>query len=145
MTESRLSAAVHDRLDGLLDPVDERLAAQYPGNRDEIQPVHTIYVSAADATVDTPRLWGEQAIALLDSHAHVFADLDTENALAAVRVQLGRKPVQDFRIDFEDGYGRRSDEEEDAAATSAGRTLAALSADPAGPNWGGIRFKGLPA
>ncbi|GAA3200281.1 hypothetical protein GCM10020255_104560 [Rhodococcus baikonurensis] len=53
MTESRLSAAVHDRLDGLLDPVDERLAAQYPGNRDEIQPVHTIYVSAADATVDT--------------------------------------------------------------------------------------------
>ncbi len=58
MTESRLSAAVHDRLDGLLDPVDERLAAQYPGNRDEIQPVHTIYVSAADATVDTPRLWG---------------------------------------------------------------------------------------
>ncbi|MDF2469248.1 MAG: hypothetical protein K0Q61_1620, partial [Rhodococcus erythropolis] len=24
MTESRLSAAVHDRLDGLLDPVDER-------------------------------------------------------------------------------------------------------------------------
>ncbi|MEI4742725.1 DUF6986 family protein [Rhodococcus erythropolis] len=145
MTESRLSAAVHDRLDGLLDPVDERLAAQYPGNRDEIQPVHTIYVSAADATVDTPRLWGEQAIALLDSHAHVFADLDTENALADVRVQLGRKPVQDFRIDFEDGYGRRSDEEEDAAATSAGRTLAALSADPAGPNWGGIRFKGLPA
>ncbi|MER2220660.1 MAG: aldolase/citrate lyase family protein, partial [Rhodococcus sp. (in: high G+C Gram-positive bacteria)] len=145
MTESRLSAAVHDRLDGLLDPVDERLAAQYPGNRDEIQPVHTIYVSAADATVDTPRLWGEQAIALLDSHAHVFADLDTENALADVRVQLGRKPVQDFRIDFEDGYGRRSDEEEDAAATSAGRTLAALSTDSAGPSWGGIRFKGLPA
>ena len=34
---------------------------------------------------------------------------------------------------------------EDAAARNAGRTLAAISADPNGPSWCGIRFKGMPA
>lgn len=145
MAEHRLPATVHDRLAQLLDPVDARLESQYPGNRDEIQPVHTVYVSAADASVDTPRLWGEQAVQLLDAHAHVIAGLDTENALGDVRVLLGRNPVQDLRIDFEDGYGRREDQEEDAAARNAGRTLAAISQDLRGPSWCGIRFKGLPA
>ncbi|TSD45665.1 aldolase [Rhodococcus sp. KBS0724] len=145
MTEAHLPATVHDRLAQLLDPVDSRLESQYPGTRDEIQPVHTVYVSAADAGVDTPRLWGEQAIELLDAHVDVFADLDTENALDDVRVLLGDKPVQDLRIDFEDGYGRREDQEEDAAARNAGRTLAAIGQDPHGPSWCGIRFKGMPA
>ncbi|MDI9914980.1 aldolase/citrate lyase family protein [Rhodococcus sp. IEGM 1379] len=145
MAEHRLSATVHDRLAQLLDPIDARLDRQYPGNRDEIQPVHTVYVSAAEVGAGTPRLWGEQAIRLLDAHAHVFAGLDTENALGDVRLLLGRNPVQDLRIDFEDGYGRREDQEEDAAARNAGRTLAAVGRGAAGPSWCGIRFKGLPA
>jgi hypothetical protein len=30
-----------------------------------------------------------------------------------VRDKLAREPIEDFRIDFEDGYGNRPDEEED--------------------------------
>jgi citrate lyase beta subunit len=36
-----------------------------------------------------------------------------------VREKLGREPVEDFRIDFEDGYGNRPDAEEDGHAESA--------------------------
>jgi len=34
--------------------------------------------------------------------------------------KLKREPVEDFRIDFEDGYGNRPDDEEDGHAASAG-------------------------
>src|ERR1044072_7170595 len=33
--------------------------------------------------------------------------------------KLQREPVEDFRIDFEDGYGNRTDEEDDGSAVSA--------------------------
>ncbi|MBA2335336.1 MAG: DUF6986 family protein [Pyrinomonadaceae bacterium] len=39
--------------------------------------------------------------------------------------KLKKEPVEDFRIDFEDGYGFRSDEEEDSHAISASDELAA--------------------
>lgn len=38
--------------------------------------------------------------------------------------KLRREPVEDFRIDFEDGYGIRADEEEDAHCLSASDELA---------------------
>jgi citrate lyase beta subunit len=38
--------------------------------------------------------------------------------------KLRREPVEDFRIDFEDGYGFRSEEEEDGHAVSAATELA---------------------
>jgi citrate lyase beta subunit len=38
--------------------------------------------------------------------------------------KLETEPVEDFRIDFEDGFGNRSDEEEDATALSAAAELA---------------------
>ncbi len=40
--------------------------------------------------------------------------------------KLQTEPVEDFRIDFEDGYGIRSNEEEDSHATSAATELAAV-------------------
>ena len=54
-----------------------------------------------------------------------------------VRARLARQPVDDLRIDFEDGYGFRLDEEEDAAVLGD-RT-------PAGVPASGIRFKSLEA
>jgi hypothetical protein len=59
-----------------------------------------------------------------------------------VRGKLEREPIEDLRIDFEDGYGHRSDSEEDADALSAAGTLAA--AGHATP-FCGIRFKSLEA
>ena len=38
--------------------------------------------------------------------------------------KLQTEPVEDFRIDFEDGFGNRPDEEEDATAVSAANELA---------------------
>ena len=42
-----------------------------------------------------------------------------------VNEKLRREPVEDFRIDFEDGYGNRPDEEEDGHAASAAAEVAA--------------------
>ena len=55
--------------------------------------------------------------------------------------KLNREPVEDFRIDFEDGYGNRPDAEEDGDAESAAREVAAgLSAKTISP-FIGIRIK----
>jgi hypothetical protein len=37
--------------------------------------------------------------------------------------KLRREPVEDYRIDFEDGFGIRSDAEEDAAVDAAAAQL----------------------
>ncbi len=58
-----------------------------------------------------------------------------------VREKLQREPVEDFRIDFEDGYGNRPDEEEDGHAASAAReAAAAMKANTISP-FIGIRIK----
>jgi citrate lyase beta subunit len=62
-----------------------------------------------------------------------------------VRDKLRREPVEDLRIDFEDGYGARPDAEEDAAALAAARTVTAMTADGTAPPWIGIRMKCMEA
>jgi citrate lyase beta subunit len=58
-----------------------------------------------------------------------------------VREKLRREPVEDFRLDFEDGYGNRPDDEEDAhAASAAGQVSAGMSAGEL-PPFIGIRIK----
>ena len=58
-----------------------------------------------------------------------------------VRAKLGREPVEDFRIDFEDGFGARPDSEEDEAARAAGREVARAMAEKLLPPFIGIRIK----
>jgi citrate lyase beta subunit len=55
--------------------------------------------------------------------------------------KLEREPVEDFRIDFEDGFGARPDEEEDATAQSAARELARSMKEGTVPPFIGIRIK----
>jgi hypothetical protein len=55
--------------------------------------------------------------------------------------KLRREPVEDFRIDFEDGYGNRPDEEEDGHAVSAAQEVAAGLAAGTLPPFLGIRIK----
>jgi citrate lyase beta subunit len=59
-----------------------------------------------------------------------------------VREKLRREPVEDYRIDFEDGFGYRSDAEEDEAATRAGMEFARMSLRGELPARIGIRPKG---
>jgi hypothetical protein len=56
-------------------------------------------------------------------------------------VKLEREPVEDFRIDFEDGYGYRSDAEEDGHAVSTAQFLARGAGKPGFPPFIGIRIK----
>ena len=55
--------------------------------------------------------------------------------------KLRREPVEDFRIDFEDGYGNRPDKEEDGHAASAAAEVAAGRVSGELPPFIGIRIK----
>ena len=55
--------------------------------------------------------------------------------------KLSREAVEDFRIDFEDGYGNRPDEEEDGHAVSAAEEVAKGMASKSLPPFIGIRIK----
>lgn len=60
---------------------------------------------------------------------------------ARVKEKLTREPVEDFRIDFEDGYGNRPDKEEDGhAASAAGEVVKGMN-DGTLPPFIGIRIK----
>lgn len=58
-----------------------------------------------------------------------------------VTEKLQREPVEDFRIDFEDGYGNRPDEEEDGHAVSAATEAAEGNRNGTLPPFIGIRIK----
>ena len=148
-------------LDRRLADADAALAADYPGDRGVRQPVHTVYVPADKYDVNTVGTWGAEATAVLSEYggsAEVLADvLELPPGLMGevferVRAKLAREPIEDLRIDFEDGYGTRSDEEEDAAAFAAARALtrsvrAGASADGASAvaPYHGLRIKSLEA
>ena len=137
--ESRLSDADLGAVEQILRDVDGYLAARYPGERAAIQPLHTVYVSAADASPDLPDRWGSAATTLLDGQVAVLAELADSVLVTRVRDALERNPIQDLRLDFEDGYGLRDDATEDADARRAGAVLGALN----GLRACGIRIKGL--
>ena len=60
---------------------------------------------------------------------------------ARVQEKLKREPVEDFRIDFEDGYGNRPDAEEDGHAESAAKQVVKGMQDATVPPFIGIRIK----
>ncbi|MFD3451219.1 DUF6986 family protein [Streptomyces sp. NPDC058691] len=149
-----LGDALRRDIGASLAGVDAELARRYPGDPGTRQPVHTVYVPADAFTADTVRTWGNRALAALDEHAPDAAALagvlGLPPALAVpvhdrVRDKLRREPVEDLRIDFEDGYGPRPDAEEDAAAAAAARLVTAAVADGSAPPYVGIRMKCLEA
>ncbi|GAA2058239.1 DUF6986 family protein [Williamsia deligens] len=131
------------RVERLLAEADAELARHYPGDRRDGQPVHTVYVTADLASPQTPRSWGTRARALLTEHRSAVASLDPAVDVELIDTILDERPVQDLRIDFEDGYGDRGDDAEDADAARAGATLRAWADDPSGPFSLGVRAKGL--
>jgi citrate lyase beta subunit len=60
---------------------------------------------------------------------------------ARVQEKLKREPVEDFRIDFEDGYGNRPDAEEDGHAESAAQEVVKGMEGATLPPFIGIRIK----
>jgi citrate lyase beta subunit len=154
MTAPRLAAEVLDDLDRRLAPADAELAARYPGDPGTRQPVHTVYVPADRMASGLPADWGARALAALREHASTApalagaAGLDPAlvgQVLPGVLAKLEREPIEDLRLDFEDGYGPRPPAEEDAHALGAARALAAALAGPAAPPYVGLRIRSLEA
>ena len=125
-------------------------ALRFPGDSDRRQPVHTVYGGAQVFRSDTAPRLGALARRSLEEYAPQSSDLgralglpDELAATIADRVakKLAREPVEDFRIDFEDGYGNRPDSEEDGHAESAAVEVARGLAAGTLPPYIGIRIK----
>lgn len=149
-----LAGAVTEAISASLAPVDAELERRYPGDPGTRQPVHTVYVPGDAFAADTIRTWGDRALAALDEHAPDAASfaavLGLTDELAGpvydrVRDKLEREPVEDLRVDFEDGYGPRPDAEEDATAARAARLIAGAYADGTAAPYMGIRMKCMEA
>jgi len=129
---------VYGEIDARLAPVDTVLHQRYPGERPGRQPVHTLYVPAHLYGPGILKEYGRLVVRDIAEHGPLpFDDAVTERVVA----KLQREPVEDLRIDFEDGYGIRPDAEEDAAA----RSCAAALRDSGTPAFVGLRCKSLEA
>jgi citrate lyase beta subunit len=116
------------------------------------QPIHTVYGGAHLFKADVCRKLGTLAQRTLEEHGPDPATFAlamgipgelAETVYARVLEKLHREPVEDFRIDFEDGYGHRPDAEEDAAADAAAEQVALGMSGGTLPPFLGIRIKPL--
>ena len=133
--------------------VNEGVARDFPGESADRQPVHTVYGGAHLFKADSPSKLGAVALTALDEYAPdaktlakalgLAPDVDATTVRARIVEKLRREPVEDFRIDFEDGYGNRVDAEEDGHAASAAREVAAGLKAGTLPPFIGIRIKPL--
>ncbi|HEY1702364.1 MAG TPA: aldolase [Trebonia sp.] len=133
-------------LDERLAAADAALAARYPGDPGGRQPVHTVYVPADRYTAGLCPAWGVQALSAIDQQESLFAELAGDAGITArVRDKLRSEPIEDLRIDFEDGYGPRADGAEDQDARTAATALADSQRDGTAPPFHGIRIKSFEA
>lgn len=167
-----------------LTAVNQSVAKRYPGEREQRQPVHTVYGGAHLFKADTAKKLGVVALRAMEEYAPNFvlfakalnlpgshALPEDEDKIADLKIaldfasdearqqqpeawlaytvytrvleKLNREPIEDFRIDFEDGFGSRSDAEEDQAAEAAAKELAHGLAEDLLPPYIGIRIKPL--
>ena len=142
-------------IDEIIEPLrqaNEQFAKHYPGETGRRQPVHTVYGGAHLFKSDTVQRLGSLArrsLELFAPDAATFANAIglTGKAELPSRIyqrvteKLQREPVEDFRIDFEDGYGNRPDAEEDGHAASAAGEVAEGARNQTLPPFIGIRIK----
>jgi len=116
-----------------LDAALGKFVKRFPGESGARQPVHTVYGGAQLFKSNTTQRLGELALKALDQYASDAATLaeaiglepaHAETVYARVVEKLRREPVEDFRIDFEDGYGNRPDDEEDRDAELRAKEVA---------------------
>lgn len=133
-------------LDVRLAGADAALAARYPGERGGRQPVHTVYVAADRFAAGLAGDWGARALSAIDADEALFAELvDDADIVARVRDKLRAEPIEDLRIDFEDGFGPRPGDIEDKAVRAAATELARAQRDGTAPPFHGIRIKSFEA
>jgi hypothetical protein len=142
-----LNAAALAKVESDLAATDELLEKGYPGDSGARQPIHTAYVPADRFTPELPAAWGAAALAKaggvsgLETLAGKLGLSQPGELAALVAAKLGSEPIEDLRLDFEDGYGDRGDEAEDAAAVAAAEQVVKAVAAGVAPPFIGIRFK----
>lgn len=116
-----------------LAQANQEFAAFYPDDSLERQPVHSVYGGAHLFKADTAQKLGALALKSLAEYAPDTAVLAqavnlpgdlADTIYQRVCHKLQTEPVEDLRVDFEDGYGYRSDEEEDGHALVVADQLA---------------------
>jgi citrate lyase beta subunit len=134
-----------------LSRANTAFAHSFPGASPARQPVHTVYGGAQLFTAQTASRMSETSLKSLNEHA------PDGDALAAalgqskgplwkivhsrVAAKLKREAVEDFRIDYEDGYGNRPEAEEDGHAESVALEVAKGMKEDTLPPFIGIRIK----
>ena len=142
-----------------LDPITSALGAAnreflsfYPGESNRRQPVHVLYGGGHLFKADSARKLGELSLRSLTENAPDASSLAAalefqgdadlaERIYARVAEKLRREAVEDFRLDYEDGYGNRLDAEEDGHAAQGAREVAKGLAAGTLPPFIGIRVK----
>jgi citrate lyase beta subunit len=144
---------MNSSLSAIVEPLrraNEQFSRHYPGETGRRQPVHTVYGGAHLFKSDSAQRLGAVARRSLEEFApdaSTFAKaIGVKETLAGtiyqrVTEKLQREPVEDFRIDFEDGYGNRPDAEEDGHAAAAAGEVAEGSKNNTLPPFIGIRIK----
>ena len=152
MADTTIPESALTSLLGTLDQGNVRVAEQFPGDSTHRQPVHVVYGGAHLFKADAAPKLGAIALRALDEHAPDAATFASAVGLDAaqadriytrVREKLTREPVEDFRIDFEDGFGNRPDVEEDGHALTAADEVAAGLSTGTLPSSIGVRIKPL--
>ena len=148
MSAGTLGEADLADIDARLSGTDTLLATEYPGDDGSRQPVHTLYVPADRFRLDLPATFGAAAAEAVSAFGGTVALAEAVGLghLAAelaplVDAKLVAEPIEDLRLDFEDGYGARPDDEEDADAVLAAERVAQAVAAGVAPPFIGIRFK----
>ena len=115
-------------------------------------PIHVVYGGAHIFKHDTPQKLGNIALSSLRTYAPTPAELSvalgftcSDDLISKVfertQMKLEFEPVEDFRVDFEDGYGVRPNDEEDSHAVSAAEALGRAFIERINTPFTGIRIK----
>lgn len=122
----------------------------FPGDSADRQPVQTVYGGAHLFKSDTAKKLSNLSLKFMEEYApthdifsrelNIPAEL-SETIYERVCEKLRVEAVEDFRIDFEDGFGNRPDEEEDETAIIASTELAKGIKAQTVPPFYGIRIK----
>lgn len=158
MLDSLTSLQTRASAEALLAQLDEELrASDEQAERDGSakapawQPLHTVYVPADAYQPDLPHQWGSAALETLErvvkTPAALASLVDADPALGSriftsVSRKLASHPIEDLRLDFEDGLSCGPEEEDRLIPQLAPRLLAAQEAGLMPAAWG-IRFKSL--
>jgi citrate lyase beta subunit len=152
--QTTLEAAEVEKISAGVTAANHAFTERYPGESNRRQAVHTVYGGGHLFRADSTRRLGAVALRSMAEHAPdattlahaVGMDADgvlSEKIYARVAEKLRREAVEDFRLDFEDGYGNRPDAEEDGHAASGAVEVARGLLEKSLPPFIGIRVKPL--